>query len=172
MDRSILSRPVTKLSRSTAVTTPNTICFRLEEPSVKSRRRTMKEKVNKIVTKANAQCRIQIWRNPRPFLEKQPEKPPDCFCVCADQCGTCCCWHIVLVTMLYLHWICSWTTRAKWSVSRMRDSFPKLSLRRIYKWKHRNNLVNEVELRWGKVVDKQLYSKLCQFLWSAYNVRN
>lgn len=36
MDRSLLSRPVTKLSRSTAVTTPNTICFRLAEPSVKS----------------------------------------------------------------------------------------------------------------------------------------
>lgn len=36
IDRSLLSRPVTKLSRSTAVTTPNTICFRLGEPSVRS----------------------------------------------------------------------------------------------------------------------------------------
>lgn len=35
MDRT-LSRPVTKLSRSTAVTTPNTICLKLGEPSDKS----------------------------------------------------------------------------------------------------------------------------------------
>ena len=36
MDLSLFSRAVTKLSRSMAVTTPNTICFRLGEPSVRS----------------------------------------------------------------------------------------------------------------------------------------
>lgn len=35
-DRSRRSRPVTKLSRSTAVTTPKTMCFKLGEPSAKS----------------------------------------------------------------------------------------------------------------------------------------
>lgn len=29
------------------------------------------------------------------------------------------------------HWICSWTTRAKWSSSRMCDSRPSESIRRI-----------------------------------------
>lgn len=33
---------------------------------------------------------------------------------------------------LYSHWICSWTTRAKWSISRMWESFPKLSFRLIW----------------------------------------
>lgn len=37
MDLSLFSRAVTKLSRSMAVTTPNTICLRLGEPSVRSR---------------------------------------------------------------------------------------------------------------------------------------
>lgn len=46
MDRSLLSRPVTKLSRSTAVTTPNTICFKIGEPSVKS---GVKERVVKMM---------------------------------------------------------------------------------------------------------------------------
>ena len=32
----------------------------------------------------------------------------------------------------YSHWICSWTTRAKWSVSRIWESFPKLSFRLIW----------------------------------------
>lgn len=48
-DRSLLSRPVTKLSRSTAVTTPNTICFRLGEPSVKSGGRRLWENDSKDV---------------------------------------------------------------------------------------------------------------------------
>lgn len=152
MDRSLLSRPVTKLSRSTAVTTPNTICFRMGEPSVKSRERTVKEKVNKIVTKTNAQCRTQIWRNPRTFLENWSFAPEHCHksfqtvfeCVQVTVVHAVFDNDSVFVTMLYLHWICSCTTRAKWSVSRMRDSFPKLSLRRIYKWKQRNKLVNEV----------------------------
>ena len=38
-DLSLFSLAVTKLSRSMAVTTPNTICFRLGEPSVKSESR-------------------------------------------------------------------------------------------------------------------------------------
>lgn len=49
----------------------------------------------------------------------------------------------MFVIILYLHWICSCTTRAKWSISRMQDSFPKLSFRRIFKWKQSNNFVNE-----------------------------
>lgn len=49
MDRSLLSRPVTKLSRSTAVTTPNTICFRLGEPSVKSAGKTAGDTFQKMV---------------------------------------------------------------------------------------------------------------------------
>lgn len=36
MDRSRFSRAVTKLSRSMAVTTPNTMCFIIVDPSVKS----------------------------------------------------------------------------------------------------------------------------------------
>lgn len=32
----------------------------------------------------------------------------------------------------YSHWICSWTTRAKWSISRIWESFPKLSFRLIW----------------------------------------
>lgn len=32
----------------------------------------------------------------------------------------------------YSHWICSWTTRAKWSISRIWESLPKLSFRLIW----------------------------------------
>lgn len=39
MDRSRFSRAVTKLSRSTAVTTPKTMCFIMADPSVKSERK-------------------------------------------------------------------------------------------------------------------------------------